>query len=227
MTSVLAAEEYIQLLANKNWEQFQKRAAAEETVDLDFWATAFAYDVVADLGLGENPGFISSGADPRQIMKAVFSGFLLMANLGYVPGQSKWFTNAVSNYFLDFFYPMPNAYPKYLREVGERVKARRELGRSERRDFLQQLFEAKGSDGQPLSHPDIMSEASNILGAGGDTTSIGLKACILALIDHPDAAAKLRKEIDGFFRAHGRDGFEISYNECLSLPYLQAFIKET
>ena len=73
-----------------------------------------------------------------------------------------------------------------------------------------------------------MIEGVNILGAGADTTSIAILACLGSLAVNPDSVPKLRKEADDAYDklCLGR-GNNIPYTEAARLPYLAAFIKES
>jgi cytochrome P450 len=63
------------------------------------------------------------------------------------------------------------------------------------------------------------------LGAGADTVSIGIRAIMIYLLDNPPVYKRLRKEVDDFY-VNIPSG-EITYQQCLSLPYLQAVVKES
>jgi len=85
----------------------------------------------------------------------------------------------------------------------------------------------KGSAG-PITKGGILAEGVNILGAGADTTSIAILACLGDLAANPDVVPKLRKEIDDACNKLCLDrGNNISYTEAARLPYLAAFIKES
>jgi cytochrome P450 len=64
------------------------------------------------------------------------------------------------------------------------------------------------------------------LGAGADTVSIGIRAIIIYLLDNPTVYKQLQKEVDDFYKNNISSG-EITYQQCLSLPYLQAVVKES
>lgn len=56
-----------------------------------------------------------------------------------------------------------------------------------------------------------------------DTTSGALARILQLLADHPDVQTKLRAEI---LEAQG-DGEDISYDQLVELPYLEAVCRET
>lgn len=63
-------------------------------------------------------------------------------------------------------------------------------------------------------------------GAGADTTSIGMRACLYFVAKYPDTYKRLQSEIDDFYETKKLDR-PISYMETQQLPYLQAVIKES
>jgi len=62
-------------------------------------------------------------------------------------------------------------------------------------------------------------------GAGADTTSIGMRACLYFVAKYPDVYRKLQAEVDQFYTDNKLDR-PISYVETQRLPYLQAVVKE-
>lgn len=62
-------------------------------------------------------------------------------------------------------------------------------------------------------------------GAGADTTSIGMRTCLYYICNNPPVYVRLQKEIDDFYESNNLQD-PISYTQALSLPYLQAVIKE-
>src|SRR5271170_4243803 len=58
-----------------------------------------------------------------------------------------------------------------------------------------------------------------------DTVSIGIRAIMCFLMEHPDVYKRLQQEIDEFYDKNILSG-DISYQQCLTLPYFQAVVKE-
>jgi cytochrome P450 len=50
---------------------------------------------------------------------------------------------------------------------------------------------------------------------------------MIYLIQNPTTYKRLQKEVDTFYDKNLTNGTEISYNQCLTLPFLQAVIKES
>lgn len=65
----------------------------------------------------------------------------------------------------------------------------------------------------------MMNHLSNNLLAGSDTTAISLRACFYYIIKTPRVYQRLQAEIDAA-NAEGRLSPGVTYQECLTLPYL-------
>jgi hypothetical protein len=228
MTAVLSAETLIRNIANTCWDQFRCIASTHEQVDLDFWVTGFAYDVVGALGFWEPFNFMSSGTDQQGIMDSVLADFIKMGSMGHVPGQMIWYSDCIAKAISRYMgNDSVSAYGKFVSGIDKRILDRRERGKVERRDMLQYFFEAKTDAGLPLPYGDILSECRNVIGAGADTTSIGIKAVLGYLLQNPNHLAELRRAIEDYYNMNGLPNHEITYNQCLEIPLLQAVIKES
>jgi cytochrome P450 len=67
----------------------------------------------------------------------------------------------------------------FIEWLDERVEDRMVNGFcNQRRDFLQYFIDAKDENKNPVKKGDVMIEGVNLLGAGADTTTIGILACL-------------------------------------------------
>jgi len=82
MSSVLGYERKIQAILDGNWKRFREFAAEEKAIDMDYWATYFAYDIVSELALGtpciscklmkgKALGMIQVGGDVNKVMQSL------------------------------------------------------------------------------------------------------------------------------------------------------------
>ncbi|KAF2225359.1 cytochrome P450 [Elsinoe ampelina] len=62
-------------------------------------------------------------------------------------------------------------------------------------------------------------------GAGADTTSIGMRACIYFVATHPKCYRRLQEEVDTFYEENKLDA-PLMYLQTQQMPYLQAVVKE-
>jgi hypothetical protein len=74
MTSMLAMEPYIQEVAGKTWAKFRAFADAGKVIDLGEWVPYFTFDVVGQLALGGEIGFVERGEDVDNIISSIHIG---------------------------------------------------------------------------------------------------------------------------------------------------------
>jgi len=95
----------------------------------------------------------------------------------------------------------------------------------EGKDILSRLMQANmaAADEDRLPEDEILAQISTFVFAGMDTTSGALAHILEMLAKHPEIQDKLRSEI-----AEARSvGQEISYDDLVELPYLDAVCRET
>ncbi|KAF9261478.1 cytochrome P450 [Marasmius fiardii PR-910] len=80
----------------------------------------------------------------------------------------------------------------------------------------------KASETDRLNDDELTAQMSTLIFAAMDTTSNALSRTLWLLASHSEVQAKLREEIDNAFQ----DG-DISYDQLVSLPYLDAIARET
>lgn len=78
-----------------------------------------------------------------------------------------------------------------------------------------------------LSEDELVNETVAQLGAGGETTSTGIRATMLYLLTSPHAYRALQREIDDALRLRLVTSCPLSEKEVNHLPYLQAVVKES
>ncbi|CAI4215965.1 unnamed protein product [Parascedosporium putredinis] len=207
MTTILSMEPLIQDVAQNMWQKMGEFADEAKPVPMHDWANFFAFDV------------------------SIHDGFWVMANMGNMPLQMFWFNNAVAQWLVKRFGGKRlSAFNLFLDWLDARVAERYRNGLGgKRRDLLQHFIEAKDMTGNPVKKEDVMIEGVNILGAGADTTTIGILATLGALLQHPESISRLQAELDEAYAKLGIDGRSdgLPYLEAAKLPFLSAVIKES
>ena len=100
----------------------------------------------------------------------------------------------------------------------ENIAERRATG-TRRADILSRLMEARFDDGGGLADAALVDNLVTNLVAGHETSALSLAWAFAWLGRHPEAAERLRQEIDGL----GRDD---DIAAIQALPYLDAVVKE-
>ncbi|PYI26716.1 cytochrome P450 [Aspergillus indologenus CBS 114.80] len=232
MTAILEFEAHIQGCFDLLLEQLAARADTGDVVDMADWTNAVTYDVVGELAYGAPLGHVRTGSDVLGIRQAILTGFFWMANLGHYPGQPSRFLNHPALAAVLRGLGVPNSFLRFREWSVTRVRARMQErsaagppDQSPRKDMLHHFVQMKDAQGNPASEGEVLIEAMNIIGAGADTTAIGMRACLYYVCTHPAVYKRLQREIDEYFAARP-DQQGIPYNEARQLPYLHAVVSE-
>ena len=198
-----------------------------QPVALHDWASFFAFDVVTKLATGKEVGFAHEGKDIMGIIQSICDGFWQMANAGYLPGQMLCFRNPVSQLIWKIVTGKPAAYSGFqkwlMSAMNNRMKEVPDTATKRGRDMLDHFFAMKEIDGSKVGLPSVLAEVGNLVGAGADTTSVGIRSVLAQLISHPADYHHVQTEID---EAGSRNNGRLSYNILDKLPFLNACIKE-
>ncbi len=74
MSSILPMEPFVQQTMDKLWSKFRKFAAAGQPIDMGDWVNYFAFDVVGELAMGGELGFLEQGKDVDGIIDGIHGG---------------------------------------------------------------------------------------------------------------------------------------------------------
>src|SRR5690606_7963328 len=81
-------------------------------------------------------------------------------------------------------------------------------------------------DGTPIPMIDLKSELLIAMLAGSDTTASTLRHLLIYIAENPGVYAKLQAEVDAAFDEGRIKNAVPNYDECLSLPYFNATLRE-
>jgi len=230
MTGVLKYEAHVQKCLDELWKQLATRAAGGEYIaDMAKWTNALAFDVVGELAFGEWLGHLAAGAaDVENLRGTILQGFIAASTMGHIPGQTRLVVNRYVAGLLALFgssTPMAQFQQWALKRIQTRLDDIADGKGESRDDMLTHFCRMKAKDGGPASVPEILAECGNIIGAGADTVSIGMRACIYHLgMSDPRFLATLRAEVDAFYDEH--NGAAPTYLETQQMPYLVAVVRE-
>lgn len=232
MSTICSLEPHINHITQNVWSKFDDMADADRSIDLQEWTTYYASDVVCQLGLGAPLGFVETGGDVNGILRSIHTYFYAAANLGYIPGRTKWVDNFVMRGLVRLFGSSDNAGSHGLQNwIMSQITRRLESDTDEKgsSDMLDHFLSMKDPSGKKVGIPDVAVEAGNLLGAGGDTTAIGIAVVLKYLLSHPEDYKRLQQEVDKAYIDHHLDGKtddHLSYDIASRLPFLSACIKE-
>jgi hypothetical protein len=164
MSSILKFEEYIQGCLDLCFVKFKSYAEQEKAVDLAEWTNALAFDIVGELGYGQQLGHLRTESDVNGLRKTIHDAFKMVSTLGHFPGQSSLVINPYLGAFLRAF-GVVNAFEEFEAWCMIRVNARR-IGSdgAERADLLSHFLAMKDLDGQnPATVKDILTESGTLM----------------------------------------------------------------
>jgi cytochrome P450 len=232
MSTICTLEPKINHITQAVWSKFRDLADIGRPIDLQEWTTYYASDVVCQLGLGAPLGFVEKGGDVNGILHSIHTYFYAAANLGYLPGRTKWVDNSLMRGILRLFAPGKDTGSNGLTNfIISQVTHRLQSSPDEKRpsDMLDHFLSMKDPSGEKVGMPDVAVEGGNLLGAGGDTTAVGIAVVLKYLLSHPEDYKRLQQEVDKAYADHHFDdkaGEHLSYDIASKLPFLNACIKE-
>jgi cytochrome P450 len=119
-----------------------------------------------------------------------------------------------------------STYIKYANaQMEERIAAEKDTSKQTRKDFMHYLLNAKDPQtGQGFTNTELNSDASLLISAGADTTSITLSATLFYLLHYPVALERATTEVRSAFTSIDEIRGGKTLNELI---YLRACIDET
>jgi cytochrome P450 len=166
MTGVLKYEPYIQACLDLLWARLGKHVDAGEIVDMSNWTNALAFDVIGELGYGEQLGQLRTETDYMDLRKTIYQGFFFMASLGHVPGQSALITNSFVKAIMGMLglpEPMGSFLSWSTARVHQRLDEIKDGKTQEREDMLAHFCRMKSMDGSPAQHEEILVEVLSLM----------------------------------------------------------------
>ncbi|KAH8100150.1 cytochrome P450 [Cristinia sonorae] len=212
-------------------------------IDISFWMSRMALELIGQAGLGysfdplveDTPNAFAaalkslpSALQPfqpfREIVPLIYNTFphsFLERIVKALPFQSVQKAWKISNTMETVSKEILAGKRAAIAAGDEAVTA--QVG--EGRDLISILMNenSKTSEQERISDEELLGHMSVFTSAATDTTSSALTRTMYMLAEHPDVQAKLRKELQ---EAHA-DGRELSYDELVALPYMDAVCRET
>ncbi|USP74120.1 hypothetical protein yc1106_01394 [Curvularia clavata] len=233
MSKILGLEPRIQIVADQLWEKLHDLAKSDNPIDMQKWASFFAFDVVTQLGVGQPIGFVEQATDIQCVIEAIHGFFYWAATLGYLPGQMDLITNPVSQFLLTFV-PLKSTlsrqyFFKFLHNIVTTRMAEEDAGNPKNRtkDMLDVFISMKAPDGSPVPMPDVLIECGNLVGAGADTTAAGITTVMAQLLQHPEDYQRVQRDVDKAYAKNGLNtASSLTYLMAEKIPFLSACIKE-
>ncbi|KAI9715123.1 MAG: hypothetical protein M1828_001058 [Chrysothrix sp. TS-e1954] len=185
------------------------------SVDIHKWFTFSSFDINSDFGFGEDMGCVSEG-EYHEWVKFVMDYFYAATLLHQC--HKFWPLNRL------FSFCIPSSVKEMQKKHSEAslIRVRKRMStETERRDLM--YYFMKQAEKEGLSRRTIKAQATVLILAGSETSSVALTAAVYYTLSHIHVYEKLRKEIrDAFVKSEA-----CVLQDVLTLPYLNAVLQET
>ena len=108
-----------------------------------------------------------------------------------------------------------------VRNVLQQIIAERKASGRNEGDLLSMLIQARDENGDALTDQELLDESLTVFGAGHETTAALMSWAVYLLTQHPEKAAKVKKEVDAVLGDK-----TVSFETLAELIYTESFIKE-
>ncbi|CAG8953710.1 hypothetical protein HYFRA_00006599 [Hymenoscyphus fraxineus] len=207
----------------------EKYAEKDIQIDLSDWLKWFIYDTVSGLAFGKSPGFVKNGMDVEGLIESFHS----MAPMAGLVATLPHIMNSILNTPILGNWLMPHSGDGTgtgrIMQFRDNMLQDRLANRHENAhgDFLDNIMNAKNSDGSFMTEDEIKVEALVLMVAATDTTAAFIGSFVQNIISNSVVHERLQNEIQEFDVQERLNTGVVTYEEALTLPYFQACIKES
>lgn len=214
-SNLLRSEDKISAVIAQLLDYMDGYAQRKAPMDLDKFFTYTAFDVVGEVLCSKPFGFLREGKD---VNDAIATNFFFQELVTWASHLRELHYIAVSP-LMTWLSLTPASWLGETAFAAVRDRMARPV---ERFDILSHWFKYAELNPDKVSTREIMAQATNVVGAGSDTTSCLLQSIFYHFLRNPETMSRAREEIEGL----GNGDRVISFSAVRELPYLQACVKE-
>ena len=220
LSNVLRSEDHLDHCLEGLRAHLCRFADAHEPVDLRDWFHYWTYDSVAGLVFSGNFGFLEKGTD---IGGSIANSRVFLLYLT-ITAHAYWLHDVfLGNPILKWIGFKPT---QHIMDTTEAAAEKRRRSPEAGQDMIEQWAMAlRKSDVKDFKESDLVQNAASTITAGSDTTAVTLQSLIYYWLRYPAVYETLVTEVDAADAA-GRLSPTVKASEAMSLPYLQAVLKE-
>ncbi|KAF4625151.1 hypothetical protein G7Y89_g13018 [Cudoniella acicularis] len=226
MTTLTDYEPLVDQMITKLLEQLREKNVGENKIcDIGLWMRLYAFDVILQVTLSDTLGFMDKGDDIEDFFKFLDMNIDRSSLLVTMPWTAYLLKH---NPIVSYFSKDSSMFPGWTAlRLQNRLKDRAENNptgsRYAPRDFLDRFVDAAHTERNPdFDFTQALNWTLTNVVAGGDTTTIALKAVMYYLLKNP---AKKRRLIEDLEAA--KLSIPVSWVKSQQIPYLDAVIKES
>lgn len=214
-SSLLRSEDVISDTISQLLDHMDRYEQRNEPMDLDKFFTYTAFDVVGEVLCSKPFGFLKQGKD---LNNAIATNFFFQELVTWASHLRELHYIAV-NPIMTWLSLTPASW---LGETAFAAVKDRMARPVENFDMLSHWLKYMDDNPGKATTREIMAQATNVVGAGSDTTSCLLQSVFYHFLRNPGTLKRARAEVD---QIQNSDRV-LPFSEVRELPYLQACIKE-
>ncbi|RSL84570.1 hypothetical protein CEP51_003790 [Fusarium floridanum] len=223
MSALLSYENLVDAQTTIMKEKMQGFANQGDIIDLPQFLQFYAFDVVATITIGKSMGMMESNTDMYNTCQALDGMWHYIAVVGLIPGIHLRYMRLAKLLGLT---PPTEALDAFIDgQIDQYTEAmERKGGVGDDEDtFLARML--KLQEQGKATKKDTRHCITINIGAGSDTTALGLSSIVYYLYNNPRTLSRLREEFDEFAKG-GKLSDPVTFQQTQKMPYLQAVIKE-
>ncbi|KAF7317262.1 hypothetical protein HMN09_00461300 [Mycena chlorophos] len=187
----------------------------KKAANMSEWFTYFSFDFMGDMAFGGDFGKLKEGGDKDKTFPMLQIGIRGVATLTQVP------------WFAETFNAIPGV-KGMVRDTFDfarkRADQRMKDGPAEIKDLWYHLMDEEGVEKVKLGQDEVLADGIMAVTAGSDTVATALTTFCWMMVKYPEAAARVRAEIDSIY-PDGTNIFECDRHD--ELKFTNACIQET
>ncbi|KAI0127016.1 cytochrome P450 [Xylariales sp. AK1849] len=220
MSSMVSYEPYVDHCIELLHEQLDSFAGNKTVINLGKWLQYFAFDAVSMITFGERLGFLDHGRDVENMIQNLNYDHAVLSYVSLYPWMTPY-TKKLSGFLagdkIQFFMRFATEKIKAARQVTDDLPAHGPV------HMVRKFLDAQRKDEKKaMTDWDVTANAGSNIGAGSDTTAIGLISIVYYLYRDRNVLERLRAEI-----AANELSAQPTFQETQKLAYMQVVIKES
>ncbi|KAF7976197.1 hypothetical protein HWV62_7374 [Athelia sp. TMB] len=201
-------EEIIEKRANQLIQTLGRQVGS---TNLAQWISFFTFDFMSDMAFGGGSEMLRDG-DKEGVWSALDNSTTLTTAMGHSPWLGPYY----------MMLPVGAEKRRFRQFCRSRAATRIQQG-SMTKDVFHHFLNENGTDANPPSIGEVISDAALVIVAGSDTTSTVLSSLFWFIMTNPTIYHRLQNEIDSVFPP-GEDALDVSKH--IHMNYLNAVINE-
>ncbi|KAL8660628.1 MAG: hypothetical protein Q9202_006373 [Teloschistes flavicans] len=210
----------------------QEQARQDVLVDWERWARYFSFDAITAVSFGEPTGFLTAQGDVRGLVENMDKA-MYRQKISFYPHLA-WFARATALGRRIFVSRRTDTQGLglFMAEIHNEVQKRSVSSDEKQSDptsgqsTLDWWLTARNSTGESIPVQEIEDQLLMDMLAGPDSISLMTTNLVFLLAARPSILKRAQREVDETFQTRDISVTWPEYDECKSLPFLDACVRE-